>query len=221
MTRDSCQRRAQAAPLIQPLDHCPGRIGRRELGRQKRDLGLLGGLVGGVDAGEVDELTAARLVVETLGVALLGDRQRRVDEHLEELLGCEQRAGHRPLGPEGGDEGNEHDQTRVDHQLRDLGHAADVLHAVGVGEPEVGVQTVPDVVAIEQVGVVTAAMKLALDQVGDRRLAGAGQTGEPQRGGLLLQRPGALELVDRDGLPADVVRTAQREWISPIPTVIA
>ena len=32
---------------------------------------------------------------------------------------------------------DEHDQPGVDHQPRDLGDAADVLDAVGVGEAEV------------------------------------------------------------------------------------
>ena len=41
----------------------------------------------------------------------------------------------------------------IDHQLRHLGDAADVLDAVLVGEAEVLVQAVAHVVAVEQVGV--------------------------------------------------------------------
>ena len=48
---------------------------------------------------------------------------------------------------------DQHDQPGIDHQLGDLGDAADVLDAVGVGEAEVLVQAVADVVAVEQVGV--------------------------------------------------------------------
>ena len=57
--------------------------------------------------------------------------------------------------------------------LRDLGDAADVLDPVGVGEAEVAVEAVADVVAVEQVGVAAARVQLLLDEVGDRRLAGA------------------------------------------------
>ena len=48
---------------------------------------------------------------------------------------------------------DQHDQAGVDHQLGHLGDAADVLHPVGVGEAEVAVEAVADVVAVEQVGV--------------------------------------------------------------------
>ena len=86
----------------------------------------------------------------------------------------------RALGAERRDERHEHDQPGVDHQLRDFGDAADVLDAVGVGEAEVLVQPVADVVAVEQVGVTAERVQPLLDQVGDRRLARAGQAGEPQ-----------------------------------------
>jgi hypothetical protein len=46
-----------------------------------------------------------------------------------------------------------HDQAGVGHQLRHLGDAADVLHAVGVGEAEIAVEPVADIVAVEDVGV--------------------------------------------------------------------
>ena len=61
----------------------------------------------------------------------------------------------------------------VDEQLGHLAHAADVLHPVGVGEAEVAVQAVADVVAVEQEGAHALLVQLALDQVGDGRLARA------------------------------------------------
>ena len=83
------------------------------------------------------ELAAARLAVEALRVALLGDRERGVDEDLDELAGLEQAARQLALAAERRDERDQHDQAGVDHQPRDLGDAADVLDAVGVGEAEV------------------------------------------------------------------------------------
>ena len=80
---------------------------------------------------------------------------------------------------------DQHDQAGIGHQLRDLGDAADVLDAVGVGEAEVVVEAVAHVVAVEQVGVPAERVQLLFDQVGDRRLAGARQAREPQHRGLL------------------------------------
>ena len=93
--------------------------------------------------------------------------------------------GHAPLGPERRDEGYEHDQAGVDHEPRDFGDAANVLDPVGVGEAQVLVEPVPDVVAVEQDRCAGPARgSLLLDQVRNRRLAGAGQAGEPQHAGL-------------------------------------
>ena len=68
----------------------------------------------------------------------------------------------------------------IDEQLGDLADAADVLDAIRVGESQVAVQAVAHVVAIEHVGVHALRVQLALDDVGDGALAGAGQSGEPQ-----------------------------------------
>lgn len=48
------------------------------------DLGLLGGLVRSADAGEVLDLASAGLLVETLGVTLLGLLNGDVDVDLDE-----------------------------------------------------------------------------------------------------------------------------------------
>ena len=143
------------------------------------DLRRLGRLIDAVDAREAAELARTRLAVEALGVARLGDLQRHVDEHLDELVRIEQRAGGVALGPEGRDEGHDHDQAAVDHQLRDLRDAADVLVAVGGAEAEVAAQPVADVVAVEDRGVRTLGEQPLLHQVGDRRLARTGQPGQP------------------------------------------
>ena len=65
-----------------------------------------------------------------------------------------------------------------------LGDAADVLDAVGIGEAQILVEAVADIVAVEQIGEMALRMELLLDQIGDGRFAGAGEAGEPQtRGG--------------------------------------
>ena len=76
------------------------------------------------------------------------------------------------------------DQPGIAHQLGDLADAADVLDAVGVGEAEIAVEPVPDIVAVEQHRVRAERQQLLFETVGDRRFAGAGQPGEPQDRGL-------------------------------------
>ena len=48
------------------------------------DLGALGCLVGGADAGELGDLSFSCLLVEALGVACLGHLEREVDKDLDE-----------------------------------------------------------------------------------------------------------------------------------------
>lgn len=58
------------------------------------------------------------------------DRQRRIDEDLNELAIVEQIARHPPLGAERRDETHQHDQSGIDHQPGDLGDAADIFDAI-------------------------------------------------------------------------------------------
>ena len=151
------------------------------------------------------------LGVEALAVTGLGDVEAAVDEHLDELAGLEQVAGHAPLGAERRDERHQHDEPGVDHEPGHLGDPADVLDPVGVGEAEVVVEAVAHVVAVEQVGVAPELVELLLDEVGDGRLAGAREAGEPDDGRLLAVDDRAGRLVDLDRLPVHVVGPAQRE----------
>ena len=97
----------------------------------------------------------------------------------------------------------------------DLGRAADVLDPVGRGEAEVAVEPVAEVVAVEQVGVPPDGVQLALDDVGDGRLARAGEPGEPHHRGALPLERGMCLAVDLDRLPVHVVRPPQGEVQQP------
>ena len=88
--------------------------------------------------------------------------------------------------------------------LRDLADAADVLDAIGVGEAEILVQPVAHVVAVEQEGMPVHARQFLLDQIGDRRFAGAREPGEPQHRGLLVLQLGMRFARDVERLPMDV-----------------
>jgi hypothetical protein len=85
----------------------------------------------------------------------------------DELARAEQVAGELALGPERGDGGGQDDEAGVGHQPGHLRDPPDVLDAVGVGEAEVLVQAVPDVVAVEQVGVEALAVQAPFDEVRD------------------------------------------------------
>ena len=172
---------------------------------------MLRRLVGRIDAGEVLERAAVRLGVEALGIAAPAFRDRRVDEHLDELAVADEIADHAPFGAERRDERAQHDQSGVDEQLRHLADPADVLDAVGVGEAEIAVEAVAHVVAVEHVGVVAFAMQLGFDELGDGRLARCREAGEPDDAGALMLEARPRLLFDREVLGMDVGRTAQRE----------
>src|SRR5215472_10535749 len=203
--------RARHSCRLQVRHHEIGGLLGAELGRVDADLGMLRRLVRGVDAGEVLELPAAGLAIEPLDVAAFGHGERRVDEHLEELPRLEQGAGHAPLGAERRDERYQYDEPRIDHEARDLRHAADVLDAILRGEPQILVETVAHVVAVEEVSMAAERRQLLLDAIRDGRLAGAREPREPQHAGPLPFLPRTQLLVDVERLPVDVLRAAQRE----------
>ncbi len=83
-------------PAVQPGHDPLGGVFGRHGGGVHHDLGRLGRFIGAVDAGEVLQLARARLPVEPLDVAGLGDGQGGVDVHLHELALAQQVA--RPCG---------------------------------------------------------------------------------------------------------------------------
>jgi hypothetical protein len=91
------------------------------------DLGVLGSLVGSADTSELLDLTGASLLVETLGVALLGLLHGNVNEDLDEgkrslaVLGVGvEVTGDLAVGLVGGDEGGKGDGGAVGEELGDL-----------------------------------------------------------------------------------------------------
>jgi hypothetical protein len=53
--------------------------------------------------------------------------------------------------------------------------------------------------------------QLLFDEVGDRRFARAGQSGEPDNAGILVLQVRALALGDRERLPRDVGSAPERK----------
>ena len=84
-----------------------------------------------------------------------------------------------PVGPVRADHRHQRDEPGVGQQPGDLADAAHVLGPVGGREPEVGVEPVTQVVAVEHVGGTSVVEQARGDGVGDGRLARSGQPGEP------------------------------------------
>ena len=88
----------------------------------------------------------------------------------------------------------------------------------GLGETEIAAEAVTHIVAIEQHGVVAGHVQALLDDIGDRRSAGARQAGEPEDGGpLMLTARSALPT--RSGCQWILVPRRSPKAIMPAPTV--
>ena len=169
------------------------------------------GFIWRTDAGEVGNLSSAGATIKPLGIARFADGQRRIHEHFDELSRREAFARHAALAAIGADETHQHDQACIHHQTRYFGDAADVFHAILLGEAKVAVEAVAHVVAIEHVRVEALRVQAFFHQIGERGFARTGQPGEPDAGRFL-----ALDRRTRGGvhikvLPVDVRSAPQRE----------
>ena len=101
------------------------------------------------NVGELLDLAGAGLGVETLGVALLGDIERGVDEDLHEPFGADHASHVVPGGAIRTDRGAD-DHTPVTHDLgRHVADTADVRVTVFLGEPQALGEMGSDHVAVQ------------------------------------------------------------------------
>src|SRR6185312_10512228 len=107
-------------PLPERSDDAPGSILGRARAGVDDDLRALRHLVGRVDPGEVLDLALEGPGVESFGIALLADLERRIHVDLDELALADELAHHAPLRAEGGDERAEHDGAGIDEEARDF-----------------------------------------------------------------------------------------------------
>lgn len=192
-------RSGQIALLLEILDDDLDGILDTGLVAVDMDLGLQGLLIGGTDAGELGDLALTGLLVQALGVALLGDLDGDVDPDLDEgdagvaagPLGLVHLAGQVAVRPVRADEASDGEGGRVGEQLGYLGDAPDVLLAVLGREPQVLVQPEPDIVAVQSIRclVVRLAQQCLLQRHRDGRFAARGEPRQPDRQALLLPEP--------------------------------
>ncbi len=93
--------------------------------------------------------------------------------------------------------------------LATFGDAPDVFDAVVVGEAEIAVQPMANIVAVQQERMLALGVQQLLQRVGDRGLAGAGIAGEPDDGRRLVLDRRARLFIDVGRLPMDVGRATQ------------
>ena len=118
---------------------------------------------------------------------------------------------HFAFSPERRDEGRDNDQAGISHELGHLTHAADILDPVSFGKAQILVESVADIVSVEQESVPVHPVQLLFDKVGDGRFARARKPGEPQHSGLLVLEARMHGAINIDSLPMHVLRAAQRE----------
>src|SRR5690606_9249260 len=120
-----------------------------------------------VDAGEILDLAAPRPRIEALWIARLADLEWGIHVDLGKTDIAGDLSRDTALVAEGRDERDDDDEARVGHELGHFRHATDVLHARFLGETEILVESVADIVAIEDVGMPPLGSEALFEQVGD------------------------------------------------------
>src|SRR5690606_4143093 len=109
------------------------------------------------------------------------------------------------IRPVGADDRHQDNHAGVGEEAGDLSDPADVLSPVLGGEPQVGVEPMADVVAVQAIGGAAFSDERLLDRSGDRRLARPRKTGQPDRRTGTSRRPMPLLSGDSALVPDDVV----------------
>ena len=135
------------------------------------EFGVLGGLVGAGDAGEVLDGTGPGFGVEALGVALFTHAEVRGAVDFDEVAGFHQGPCLVAVGLERRHKRREHHDARIEEQLAHFANAADVFFPVGIGEAQVFAEAVADVVAVQHVAGQTPLKQGPIDGVGQGAFA--------------------------------------------------
>src|SRR5205823_7734371 len=109
-----------------------------------------------------------------------------------------------PVGPVRRNKSSDDDVAGVSHQLRYFAHPSNIFDPVSRREPKIGVQTVPDVVAIQNVGMHCSDKKFALERLRDGGFSRAGKAGQPDDNAPMSMLSGARLRVDLPFAPENV-----------------
>ena len=168
----------------------------------KDEIRCLGRFVGSIDPGEAGELSRPGLREQSFGVAVLAHVSGSVDEDLEiaKPSGSMVRSHSLAVCTIRGDERDHSDHSGVGKQSGHLSHSTHVLGPIGRLEAQIGIQAVPEVVAVEQIGRSASFYESTLYLYCNRGLPRSGQTGQPHR----RAQDAPLASIHRRGVPRDV-----------------
>src|SRR5437763_958308 len=160
-----------------------------------------------VDAGELADLPCPRLFVKIFRIPFFTDCERRFDKDLDEfgITFHRNRASPLPIGPVRRNEGSDDDVAGVSHQLRYFAHPPNIFDAVIRREPEIGIQTMSDVVAIQNVGMHCSNEKFALERLRDGGFSRSGKASQPDDSATMSVLGGARLRVDFPFAPENVL----------------
>lgn len=103
----------------------------------------------------------------------------------------------------GRNECGNHDQAGIVHQARHLGNAANIFRAILRGKPQITVQPVAHIIAIQHITSTALINQLALQRKSKSRLAGGTQARQPECRWALIQQRLALLGGNMAAMPND------------------
>ena len=124
-------------------------------------------------------LAGAGAAIQAFDVALFADFERAFAPGLDEVVLGLHGTHARAVGTQGGNERCQDDDAGIGEQAGSLSGPADVFAAVFRRKAEVGAQALAQAVAVQQHGLAACKEQALFDGLRQRRLAGAGQAGEP------------------------------------------
>lgn len=192
------------------------------------------GFVGIADPGETFDFACTSFLVQPFGIPLLADFQRRVDKNLDEVTAIT-RFDNLPaslvaIATIGADERRQRDQSGGNEKLANCGNPPNVLSAIINAKPKpesfrirwpvvgeklgAGIQSMTDIVAVQQIALGTQFVEPAVNRIGNGTLATAAQPREPDNTARLLQQVFPLLASNGMFVPGNVSHIAKREWNS-------
>ena len=163
-----------------------------ELVSFEEEVGSGGGLVGAGDAREERHFAGVGFGVVAVGVALATDFDGRGEMDDEEAIAADGGGGFLADDFVGGDEGGEDDDAGVVEELGDFTAAAEVFATLVGCKAEVAADAAAHVLAVEDYDGAALIEQAALQGIGERGFAAAGETGEEDGDGLLAKAGLAL-----------------------------
>jgi len=125
------------APLAKCGENPPRAVFSAGFPGIEQNIGGFGRFIWAAQAGEIWNEPSLRLGVEPFGITRHAGFNRRINMNFKEILSTDQFTQHLPIRPKRGDEGSEHNQPRIHHQLRHFAGTADIFNAIRSGEAKI------------------------------------------------------------------------------------